>query len=164
MEGTIMENLNFDEGYKTFMLNGDPDRVIRVNTGDVNIIRRYNKAMKDLDEYMKSLPDDINLDPDGEIIDEGQDKQNLDEAARALEEFDGIVREKLDYIFNADIYDIVFKDQSPLSIVGTGDDAKYLVESFLDAIMSEVQGSAEIYNRETRRRMQKYQNRARRYK
>lgn len=32
-----MESLKFDEGYKEYMINDDPDRVIRINPSDLNM-------------------------------------------------------------------------------------------------------------------------------
>ena len=35
-----MESLKFDEGYKEYMINDDPDRVIRINPSDLNMWQR----------------------------------------------------------------------------------------------------------------------------
>ena len=33
-----MNNIKFDDGYETFTLNGDPNRVIRFNARDLSLI------------------------------------------------------------------------------------------------------------------------------
>ena len=43
-----MNNLGFDVGYKEYSINGDESRILRINTSDMNIITRMNKAEKEL--------------------------------------------------------------------------------------------------------------------
>ena len=43
-----MESLKFDEGYKEYMINDDPDRVIRINPSDLNMWQRCMDEMEKL--------------------------------------------------------------------------------------------------------------------
>ena len=43
-----MENLSFDEGLKSYKINGDPNRILRFNPGDVNILTRYKEVVNNL--------------------------------------------------------------------------------------------------------------------
>ena len=46
-----MQSINFDEGIKTFSINGDEARVIRINPGDLNLLIRSEEAQKHIAEY-----------------------------------------------------------------------------------------------------------------
>lgn len=43
-----MANINFDDGFETFTINGDSNRVIKINPKDGNILIRFDEAMRDL--------------------------------------------------------------------------------------------------------------------
>ena len=38
-----MENLNFDDGLKRVTINGDPNRVLKYNPGDMGILDRMQE-------------------------------------------------------------------------------------------------------------------------
>ena len=40
-----MESFKFDEGYKEYMINDDPDRVIRINPSDLNMWQRCMQCL-----------------------------------------------------------------------------------------------------------------------
>ena len=46
-----MGNLSFDDGYKSFTVNGDPNRVIRFNPADPEIINRLLALNKKFENY-----------------------------------------------------------------------------------------------------------------
>jgi len=123
-----MASINFEDGFKSFAINNDPARVIRFNPTDVNIISRFNQALKELREAKDSL-EDVGLNPDGTVAVDGS--MALEKSGRILEQFNQIVREKLNFIFKSDVYDTVFDGQSPLAIVGN--DGQLLFEAFMDA-------------------------------
>ena len=56
-----MRSLNFNDGYESFMVNDDPNRVIRFNPADPEIINRVLNRLpeekEDLLEGMKEWPD-----------------------------------------------------------------------------------------------------------
>ncbi|MBF1013915.1 MAG: hypothetical protein HXK78_01720, partial [Lachnospiraceae bacterium] len=58
-----MKNLSFNDGRESFTVNDDPDRVIRFNPADPEIINRILKMQKDFENY--SVPEDVELNPDG---------------------------------------------------------------------------------------------------
>ena len=117
-----MKSIRFETGYKTFSINDDPDRTISFNPTDADIVQRFAKAIK---ETMA----DIQLNPDGTAA--INDMSSLEEASATLEKFNDLIKQKLNYIFNSDVYDVVFAGQSPFSIVGK--DHKLLFEAFLEA-------------------------------
>ena len=50
-----MQNINFDEGYKEFSINGDEKRVIRFNPKDFGILTRMEDTLSDFGEIEKKL-------------------------------------------------------------------------------------------------------------
>ena len=66
-----MENLSFDEGLKSYKINGDPNRILRFNPGDVNILTRYKEVVNNLNEIANELPD-AKIKPDGTAEDNAE--------------------------------------------------------------------------------------------
>jgi hypothetical protein len=142
-----MKSINFSDGYKSFCINNDPDRVIRFNPTDIDIVKRFNQAMKELREEKEGL-EDVNLNPDGTVVD---DDTTLEKTSEVLEQFNQVIREKLNFIFKSDVYDTVFDGQSPMAIVGT--ERQLLFEAFMDAAFHVINEEVESATRE---RVDKY--------
>lgn len=142
-----MQSINFSDGYKSFCINNDPDRVIRFNPTDIDIVKRFNQAMKELREEKEGL-EEVNLNPDGTVVD---DDTTLERTSEVLEQFNQVIREKLNFIFKSDVYDTVFDGQSPMAIVGT--ERQLLFEAFMDAAFHVINEEVESATRE---RVDKY--------
>lgn len=142
-----MRSINFDDGLKSFSINGDENRVIRFNPGDVNLRGRAEEAQKRMSEWQKDL-EAIELNPDGTPV--NSDEQAVD----VLLGFDTMLRRELNYIFNADVYDTVFAGQSPLCIVGK--EKQFLFEAFLESAMPIVGEELDAFNRDSQARIGKY--------
>lgn len=120
-------NLSFDDGLTSFTINGDKNRVIRFNPGDPNLLQRYYQAIKNIDTVKAKIGDDIILTPTGEA----EETDDAGMVAAALKEVDNVIRENLNFMLDADVYDTIFGNQSPLCIVGKGE---YLFEAVLNCI------------------------------
>ena len=142
-----IKNINFDDGYKSFTLNGDKQRVIRFNPADPNFIKRAMDAEKRISQS-KFLLDDLNLNPDG------TPEEEMEETIKAVNQFEEIMKDQINYIFNADVYDTVFAGQSPLSIVGK--DRVYLFEAFMNSVIPVIAAEIETFNKESMSRVSKY--------
>lgn len=142
-----IKNINFDDGYKSFTLNGDKQRVIRFNPADPNFIKRAMEAEKRIIQS-KFLLDDLNLNPDG------TPEEMADNTVKAINEFEEIMKDQINYIFNANVYDTVFAGQSPLCIVGKN--RLYLFEAFMDSVIPVIAAEIEEYNKESMSKVSKY--------
>lgn len=142
-----MQSINFDDGLKSFAINGDESRVVRFNPGDLNLRVRAEEAQKRISEWQKDL-EAIKLNPDGTPVNED------DQATDVLRGFDTMLRRELNYIFNADVYDTVFACQSPLCIVGK--DKLFLFEAFLLSAMPFVEKEIEAFSRDSQAKVAKY--------
>ena len=128
-----MNNLNFNEGYKEFTINNNPNRVIRFNPTDIGIIERFEVTSKKL-----------------EGIAAGISENESDE--KVLAKLDAEIKAQIDYIFNQPVSEIVFGAQSPMAPVG----GKMLFERFLEAVLPEIKESIEIEKKESAERVGKY--------
>lgn len=158
-----MRSLNFNESYEQFMINNDPNRVIRFNPADPDIIQRIQKLYKEVRDQT-SHTGDAPLTPAGEVdtsaLGQEELESKLDQAAACLATINGAIRDGLNEIFNADVYTAAFAGQSPLCVVtGKDGDPKYLFEVFLEAILEVVGEAAAEYRAQSEKRMSKYTER-----
>ena len=110
-----MANISFEDGFEVFTINNDPERVIRINPKDGNILARFEKSMKELREESAGISG-IEVRADGSPVE--TQEFSLAESVKRLQEFNESINQKLNYIFNADVAEAAFGRQSPLSLVG----------------------------------------------
>lgn len=139
-----MKNLSFNDGRESFSINGDPERVIRFNPADPEIVNRVLKVQEDFANY--AVPEGIELNPDG------SPKSDMEKTGAYVAEFTNAMRKAFNGIFNADVYDTIFDGQSPLCITGE----KYLFEGVLDGILELIKPAVEAYNRKSEKKIGKY--------
>ena len=128
-----MNNFNFDEGYKEYTINNNPNRVIRFNPTDVGIIERFSVSSKALEEITTKINED-----------------ESDTAVLAM--LDAEIKKQIDFIFNQPVSDVVFGAQSPMAPVG----GKMLFECFLEAVLPEIKANIEREKKESVERVGKY--------
>lgn len=133
--------LIFDEGFKEFNINGDPNRVIRFNPTDISIIERAQRVKKEIGEEVKKL-DALEINDDEAV-------------AKAVEEVNKIIKEKINYIFGSDVSETVFGVQSPL----TSANGITLAERFIAAAIPVIQKEIEEEDKKSKARMSKYTER-----
>ena len=47
------QSINFDDGFKSYEINGDPQRIVRIDTADYGLIERLRNAKNNINEEMK---------------------------------------------------------------------------------------------------------------
>jgi hypothetical protein len=144
-EARRMQNLQFDDGYKEFSINGDESRVIRFNPRDFAILERIKESY-DAIEAASATSEDTELKPDGSPLNE------LSVAAGIVRKFDDTVKEAINHIFNSDVSTAVFGKQSPLSLVG----GSPLYERFLETVIPVIRKEVEAESKKSRDRINKY--------
>ena len=142
-----MRSISFSENYKSFSINVDDSLVIRFKPADPNILVRADEAKKRISEKQDQITT-VKLRPDGSPI------NNSEAASEALRGFDEMIREEVNYIFNADVYDTIFAGQSPLCIVG--DENEFLFEAFLNAAMPIIEEGVDEFNSKGMDRIERY--------
>lgn len=127
-----MESIIFEDGYKEFTINNDPDRTIRFNPSDVGIAERFREAYKAIDKRMS-------------------EKREGDTVA-LIGELDAEIKAQIDFIFNQPVSEKVFGRQSPMAPVG----GKMLFERFLEAVLPVITESIEKERKASSERIGKY--------
>jgi hypothetical protein len=140
-----MQNLNFDDGFKKFSINGDENRVISFNPADFGIIERIKTAYDQI-EKATNLKEDIDLKLDGTAADE------LGKAAEIVKGINDIIRNQIDYIFNSPVSETVFGNQSPLGLVK----GIPLYERFMNAVIPVIKKEVENEMTASQKRIGKY--------
>lgn len=133
-----MKSINFDEGYREYKLNGDVDRIVRIQITDPNLMGRITAAMdktNELIEKYKGQPD-----------------------ATQLAEFDADIKAVLNEAFGTDICSAAFGSTSVMTPVAGG---KLLLFAFFDAFIPALEEDlkalqAEMQTEKVRPEVQKY--------
>lgn len=112
--------LTYDDGYKTIELNGDPQKVIRINPTDTQLLDRISSFNEKADSIKKKYGDiDMNSIEKLQTIDEkNPDFEIIKKAAENADKLDKAIKELIDEIFGYDISSIVFGASSCLSPAG----------------------------------------------
>lgn len=130
-----MQSISFDEGYKEFAINNDENRVIRFNPKDFGILTRMEDTLSDFEALEKKLKDG-----------------NEEEFTNNLREAEKVVHEKIDSIFNANVHDVIFNHQSPISLVG----GEFLFMRVIEALVPIVEKEVKYEMQKSEKRMSKY--------
>ena len=144
-----MQSIRFDDGYKEFMINDDPDRVIRFNPADYGIIERFNTARKVILIEMEKIQGDIDINPDGTP---NVAEDELGEAAELLSKTRKLICDQVDYIFGGPVSDMAFGTQSPLSSVK----GLPLFERFIRAAQPFIEKEVKAEQLASQKRINKY--------
>lgn len=144
-----MQSIRFDDGFKEFMINDDPNRVIRFNPADYGILERFNTAHKEMLSELEALGSDIDINPDGTP---NVPENELEEAAKLLGKTRKIICDKVDYIFGNPVSEIAFGTQSPISSIK----GLPLFELFINAARPYIEKEVMAEQKASQKRVEKY--------
>lgn len=113
-----MQSINFDDGYKTYDINNDESRTIRINVTDFNLLSRRDEALPKIEAIGREM------------------SSEKDTAPEKMSEYDRRLREQINYIFGSDVCTPAFGTAHCMSIVGDG---RMLFEGFVEALMAQVE-------------------------
>lgn len=88
---------------KRFRINGDSNKIIEINTSDLNIASRLQAAYERLQKYMENVADILG-DVTGDETEITEEQEKI--ATEQLKQIDTKMREEVDYIFDAPVSDI----------------------------------------------------------
>lgn len=116
-----MQSINFNSGnYKEYAINGDENRVIRINVSDVGIITRIQDAMSKADN----------------IAEEVSEREKNEDRTQLLKEYDQRAREMVNDIFGSDVCTAALGSVNVFSVASNG---KPVLVNFLEALLVVVQ-------------------------
>lgn len=141
-----MQSIRFDDGYKEFMINDDPNKVIRFDPADVGIIERFNTAIKNIEKARQELTSDIEIDSKGDPIDD------LESSAEAVAKVRKLINEQIDYIFDSPVSEMVFGNRSPLALAK----GVPLFERFIMAAQEVIEKEIKEEMKASQKRVEKY--------
>lgn len=141
-----MQNINFNDGYKELSINNDPNRVIRFNPSDYGLLERFHDARKTMVDAISTIGKNIEIKTNGEAAD------SLEDATLIIKDINNVINEQMNYIFNADVAQVVFGKQSPISTIK----GKYLFERFLDAVAPYMEKEIKAEQEASQKRINKY--------
>ena len=136
-----MESTNFDTGLVSIAINGDENRVIKFNATDTNLVVRLTEVQERFEKLEEKYKDtQLPTDDTKEIV-------------KLIVEMENEVKENLNYLFNADVYDTIFNGTSPFTLVN----GKMLVERVLEAFTPILEKYIGEENKKVSKRIAKYQ-------
>lgn len=139
-----MQQINFNNGYKEYCINGDESKVIRFNPSDFGIIDRISKAQKNI----QSIIEDMN---ESDLQNAGE-KSDIDLAGEILSVADKKIKEQIDYILDSKVSETAFQNQSCLSPVN----GLPLYERFLNSVIPVITKDIESEQKASQKRIKKY--------
>lgn len=149
-----MNNINFNDGFKEYTINNDPNKVIRFNPSDFNIINRIAETMTAIEKIAEEMSkSDIPIKLDGTAADEADSiKGELTRAGGIAAETDRRIKEQINYIFGSDVCSVAIGDVSCLASVG----GMPLYQRFIEAFIPVIRADVEAEKKASAQRVEKY--------
>lgn len=133
-----MTNLNFNDGRKTFLVNGTVE--ITFNPSDFGLISRMSEVMDNISEIEKKY----------EIFENETD--DIKALGIKMAEFDREVREQLDQLFGAEISDKLFGTTNCMSCAG----GQPICINFAEAVFPVIAKEIEAEKKKAEKKINKY--------
>ncbi|MBQ8298158.1 MAG: hypothetical protein IJX77_10300 [Ruminococcus sp.] len=108
-----MKSINFNTGERTYIVNEDESKVIRINLSDINLMKRINETQKQIQHLSEKYRD--------------TKKPSFEE----IKDINHEIRRIFNYAFGTDICTPAFGDANVMSPV----DGKPLFQVFFDAFL-----------------------------
>lgn len=146
--------LSFDDGYRNIEINGDPNKIIRINPTDINFLKRiagYDETAKRIqDKYgdvdMNSISDLKNMD------ESNPDFEKFKTAAENIDKLENAMREMINEIFGYDISSIVFGTDSCL----TPANGQPIFINFIESITAYIKQESAAESEKSQTKIAKY--------
>lgn len=142
----MTETFSFDSGIKEYAINGDENRVLKVNVTDVNFLPRLYDSFLKAQELVKNIGTYEPKDASIEALREGIDK---------ISGIDKAIRSGFDEVFYPGAAETVFGQMNVLSFVGNGDT---IYESFMNAFISKMEKEIKTNSEESEKKISKYRD------
>lgn len=134
-----MKSINFNTGFKSYIVNKDKTNVIKINVSDPNLLARIENVDKEIQPLFERLDKTEDLSPSD------------------LADIDRQIKELIDKTFNADVSAHAFGETSCYAPLENG---KILAEEFFDAfipiVAEDAQKAQEKYAENSKKKAQKY--------
>lgn len=117
---------------KSFSIDGDINRIIQIDTSDLNVTVRLEEVYPELLKLAVEATDKLsNIKKPEEDADE-EEKSSLADYSTILKDIDKQMREKVDYIFASQVSDICLPTENMYSVCG----GEFNFERVVDALLT----------------------------
>ena len=135
-----MQSIDFNGGnYKEYAINGDENRVIRINVSDVGIITRIQDAMSKADN----------------IAEEVSEREKNEDRTQLLKEYDQRAREMVNDIFGTDVCTAALGSVNVFSVASNGKPVNFL-EALLVVVVQEIKSAQTAAQIKLQEKVEKY--------
>ena len=141
-----MESLNFDEGFKEFVINGDKNRVLRINPADIGIIDRMQESIDEMKKELEKISKEIPMTAAGTAASENEQQVAT---VRALNK---LIRKQVDDVFYPGAAEVIFGRQNPLALSG----GETIYEKFFKALQAVIKPNIEAEMKKAQKNIGKY--------
>jgi len=154
-------SLQFADGYKNIEINGDPNRVIRINPTDAAFIKRVSGLGDKAQEIMQKYGDvDFSsIEKLKDIDPEQPDFEEMKAAADNIDKIDKAIRELIDSAFDTPVCDTVFGSSWCIS----PSNGKPIYMNFLEAMGEYIAAEVAKQNEKSASKLNKYADTAKTY-
>lgn len=147
VENKKITGLNFDDGKKEFLINNDPNKVIRFNPTDVNLYDRILEAQDIIVNVFESLPTNAR-----DEIESG--KVETSEVVEIVNSAECKIKEAINYMLDSDCFDAIFGNTSPFSPVN----GEFLINGVMEGLSELILSQSESENRKLENKLKKYRS------
>jgi hypothetical protein len=103
-----VEKIIIDDGTRKYTFENEQ--------GEVDLIKRYREKLSEF-ENIQDMFSKISWNADG-TVDEASEIDDIDRAIGIMNQVQNLLKETMNYIFDADVYDSLFAKRNPFSSVG----------------------------------------------
>ena len=135
-----MQSINFNDGFKIFDINGNPDRTIRINTADIGILERLENSIDTLNGLVEKA----------KRTEKGQGNKKY----AVLGEIDKSIKEQINYVFGSDVSTSAFGTACCFTFVK----GKPIFQNFLDAVIPIVEEDTKKGTEQMKAILDEYKN------
>ena len=146
---------------KSFSIDGDINRIIQIDTSDLNVTVRLEEVYTDLLKLAIDATDRMASVKDNkeEEDDDAELKSPLSDYSEILKDIDKQMREKVDYIFDSPVSDICVPSGNMYSIVGGEFNFERVVDALITLYANDIASEFKKMQSRVKKHTDKYTNR-----
>lgn len=119
-----MSNISFETGVKEYTINNDPDRVLRINMADENILPNLKASFDRCKEQIKKM---------------GKENPTPEETLAEISEIDNYIRSEFDRVLYPGASETVFGNMNLMTLTDSGTTVyENFMRVFIDLISSDM--------------------------
>lgn len=143
---------------KSFSIDGDINRIIQIDTSDLNVTVRLEEVYPDLVKLAVEATDKLSSVKSTQDIEE-EEKSVISDYSEILKDIDKRMREKVDYIFDSSVSDVCLPRENLYSISGGEFKFEHLIDVLLTLYANDIKSEFKKMQDRVKKHTAKYANR-----